>query len=163
MTPLQVQPELRGSLIGNAVARRKRAAERFRIIKQAAADGYPIKYVAKAFDLSADHIRVIAPSLVWTDATIRADDKRIIRRVAEAGAKRDAAISLPRGPHDRDDEAKPDSRPESAPRRNYMIGQRVAPGRSLTVGEVIEIIRAERDAFRAETDIPGIQSVRKGH
>lgn len=148
--PLQVPPELRGRLIGNAVARRKRGAERLRIIQRAAASGYPIKDVAKAFDLSTDFIRDIAPDLVWTDATVRADDKRIVLRVTETGAKRDAMVSLPRGPHDLADEAQPDARAETAPRRNHMVGQRVPARRGLTADEVIEIIRAARDAVRAE-------------
>ncbi len=148
--PLQVPPELRGRLIGNAVARRKRGAERLRIIQRAAASGYTIKAVAKAFDLGADFIRDIAPDLVWTDATVRADDKRIVLRVTEAGAKRDAMVSLPRGPHDLADEAQPDAHPETAPRRNHMVGQRVPARRGLTVDEVIEIIRAARAAYRLE-------------
>ena len=146
--PLQVPPELRGRLIGNAVARRKRGAERLRIIQRAAASGYPIKDVAKAFDLGADFIRDIAPDLVWTDATVRADDKRIILRVTEAGAKRDAMVSLPRGPHDLADEAQPDARPETAPRSNHMIGQRVERVRRVTASDVIEMIRAELEAIR---------------
>lgn len=92
----------------------------------------------------------MAPDLVWTDATVRADDKRIVLRVTEAGAKRDAMVSLPRGPHDLADEAQPDAHPETAPRRNHMVGQRVPARRGLTVDEVIEIIRAARAAYRLE-------------
>ena len=59
-------------------------------------------------------------------------------------------VSLPRGPHDLADEAQPDARPETAPRRNHMVGQRVPARRGLTVDEVIEIIRAARAAYRLE-------------
>ena len=65
------------------------------------------------------------------------------------GAPALTSVSLPRAPWD-GEAIDFDPRAETAPRRNHMVGQRVPARRGLTVDEVIEIIRAERDAVRAE-------------
>ena len=58
--PLQVPPELRGRLIGNAVARRKRGAERLRIIQLAAASGYVVSPAALAPEAARHVIKTTA-------------------------------------------------------------------------------------------------------